>query len=267
LKNWSILAMRNLNKYEELFPDEFSKILKEKPIIYCTFGPMEYHGRHCALGIDPGKGYEICLRAADISGGIVFPIIPIAPNGYSMHKSENRDELRKISKFMPFSVFTSINICEKLYYEILENFAEDIGFKVCVIMGSHGPAGVLAEKIAKENPILKGMHIINTGSLSHNQDLIDLEYKRLKIPRISHGGMWESTMYLACNAELIDSEKIHKFPPGPYENYMTTTFGPNRTPDHEEISKVSVEFGEKLIQTAAERIAKDAISVLKKIQE
>ena len=73
--------MRNLHKYEELFPDEFDAELKRSPIIYCAFGPMEYHCAHSALGIDPVKGYEMCLRAAVISGGIVFPMIPIAPSG------------------------------------------------------------------------------------------------------------------------------------------------------------------------------------------
>ena len=71
--------MRNLHKYEELFPDEFDAELKRSPIVYCAFGPVEYHGAHGALGMDPVKGYEMCLRAAAISGGIVFPgVIPIS---------------------------------------------------------------------------------------------------------------------------------------------------------------------------------------------
>jgi len=179
--------MRNLHKYEELFPDEFNAELKKSPIIYCSFGPVEYHCHHCALGVDLIKGHEMCLRAAAISGGIVFPMIPIAPAGGD-HLS-NRDEIRQIAYASHPSVFTSLDVCEKLYYELFESFAEDIGFKVCVAMGSHGPAGALAKKIAEANPVFKGMKIIMAGSLSHNQDLVEAEYKRLGIARISHGGM------------------------------------------------------------------------------
>jgi creatinine amidohydrolase/Fe(II)-dependent formamide hydrolase-like protein len=251
--------MRNLHKYEELFPDEFAAEVKRKPIVYCSFGPVEYHGPHGALGMDYLKGYEICLRAVEISGGIVYPVLPIAPGGNPLM---NRDKLRAISKISYPSVFTSAELCEKLYAELFETFAEDIGFKVCVVMGSHGPAGILAKKIAAENPSLKGMKIIAAGSLSHNQDLIKAEYARLGIPRISHGGMWESAMLMVSNPELVDPEKLKAVPPGPAEEYSDKKYGPHTRPHYGEISKVSREFGERLIQTAAERIAAEALAAL-----
>jgi creatinine amidohydrolase/Fe(II)-dependent formamide hydrolase-like protein len=256
--------MRNLHKYEELFPDEFDAELKRSPIVYCAFGPMEYHCAHSALGMDPVKGYEMCLRAAEISGGIVFPVIPIAPAG-GEHLL-NRDEIRKTVRTCFPSVFTSAEVCEKLYYELFESFAEDVGFKVCVVMGSHGPAGQLAKRIAGEKPVFKGMKIISAGSLSHNQDLVEAEYKRLGIPRISHGGMWESAMYMACNPDFVNPEKLKDSVPGDYEKFMFDKYGKHTVPTYEEIKKVSLEFGERLVQTAAERIAADALKALEEIR-
>jgi len=263
--------MRNMHKYDELFPDEFDAELKRSPIVYCAFGPMEYHCAHAALGMDPAKGYEMCLRAAEISGGIVFPMIPIAPNveiapdGKFYDTLASRDELRKVAKIVPSSVFTSIDVCEKLYYDLFESFAEDIGFKVCVFMGSHGPAVMLAKKIAKENPVFKGMKIIMAGSLSHNQDLVEAEYKRLGIPRISHGGMWESAMFMASNPEFVNPEKLKDAVPGAYEKYMFKNYGKHVVPTYEEIKQVSLEFGERLVQTSAERIAAEALKALKEM--
>jgi len=263
--------MRNMHKYEELFPDEFEAEIKKSPIIYCAFGPVEYHCAHSALGADPVKGYEMCLRAAAISGGIVFPMIPIAPSvaasptGYIMDKPANRDEIHEMAYVSYPSVFTSIDICEKLYYELFETFAEDIGFKVCVVMGSHGPATALSKKIAEATPVFKGMKIISAGSLTHNMDLVKAEYKRLGISRISHGGMWESAMFMASNPEFVNPEKLKDAVPGAYEKYMFKAYGPEVVPDYEEIKKVSLEFGEKLVQTTAERIAKEAIKALKEI--
>lgn len=260
--------MRNLHKYEELFPDEFAAEFKRSPIIYCPFGPMEYHGPYNALGIDPVKGHEMCLRAAAISGGIVFPMIPIAPNvpvgpkGFIADRPANREDIRhEAALFLP-SIYTSIEVCEKLYYELLENFAEDIKFKVCVIMGSHGPAGTLAKKIVAENPVFKGMKLLMAGSLSHNRDLIEAEYKRLGIARLSHGGMWEASMFMACNPEYVDADKMKNSVPGAYEEFMFRTHGRQTVPDYEEIRQVSLEFGERLVQVAAERIAAEALKAL-----
>ena len=197
----------------------------------------------------------------------MFPMIPIAPSGDDAGGDRllNRDEIRKSAHTCFPSVFISAEICEKLYYELFESFAEDIGFKVCVAIGSHGPAGVLIRKIAGENPLLKGMRIINAGSLSHNLDLVKTEYERLGISRISHGGMWESAMLMASNPEFVDPEKLRNAVPGAYEKYMFEKHGMETVPTYEEIKKVSLEFGEQLVQTAAERIAGEANKALKEM--
>jgi len=272
--NWPLIRskMRNLHKYEELFPDEFDAEMKRSPIVYCAFGPMEYHSAHGALGMDPVKGYEMCLRAAEISGGIVFPMIPFAPSvapspaGFVMDKPASREDIRNSARISYPSIYTSIEVCEKLYHELFESFAEDIGFKVCVVMGSHGPAGDLAKKIAGKNPLFKGMKIVSAGSLTHNQDLVDAEYKRLGIAHISHGGMWESAMLMASNPEFVNPEKLKNAVPGAYEKYMFEKYGKHTVPTYEEIKKVSIEFGEKLIQTAAERIAAEALKALEEMR-
>ena len=85
--------MRDKRKYEELFPEEFAEIMAKTPIAYWACGPMEYHGLQNTLGIDPCKAYEICLRAADLSGGVVFPMVPFAPGGAP--PSLKREELRR----------------------------------------------------------------------------------------------------------------------------------------------------------------------------
>lgn len=256
--------MRNLHKFEELFPDEFRAEVKRRPIIYCSFAPVELHGRHSALGTDLLKGYEICLRAVEISGGILFPSIPIAPGGDPL---KNRAQLHELAHIVYPTVCTSVDICEKLYAELLETFAEDLGFKVCVVMGSHGPAGILARKIAGANPVLKGMRIIGAGSLSHNMDVIEAENKRLGLTGSKHAGAWESSMFMVSNPEFVDPEKFKTVPPGPDEKYILENYGSEALPDYEEIRKVSVEFGERLVQTAAERIAAEALAALKEMQE
>ena len=43
---------------------------------------MEYHEEANAMGLDLLKGYQWCLDAAEITGGIVFPPLPVSPNWF-----------------------------------------------------------------------------------------------------------------------------------------------------------------------------------------
>ena len=68
--------MRNMHKFEDLTPYEFEQEKSRASIIYVSIGPMEYHEECNVLGIDLQKGYHWCLKAAELTGGIVFlPII------------------------------------------------------------------------------------------------------------------------------------------------------------------------------------------------
>jgi len=87
---------RNMHKYEELTPYEFDREKEKASIIYVAAGPVEYHEECNALGIDPCKGYQWCLDAAEITGGIVFPMLPIALAGFRPYMTH--EELRKCYK-------------------------------------------------------------------------------------------------------------------------------------------------------------------------
>ncbi len=254
--------MRHMHRYEELFPDELYAEVERCPIVYLSFGPLEYHGPHGGLGMDLLKGYEICERAVDITGGIVYPVIPVAPKNKAMTRDQTRQK-----GYVSGSLFISGEVCRKLYEELMEALAEDIGFKVCVVMGSHMPATHLAQKIAEENPVSEKMRIIPAGSLTHNQDLVFQEYEKLGIKRINHGGAWESSMLMVSNPEFVDPQKLKTIPPGPVEKATIEKWGAHVLPTYEEISKVSVEFGELLVQKAAERIAAEASAALEEMRK
>jgi len=60
-------------RYELLHPHELEEILRRAPVAYIPLGSLEWHGRHLPLGNDAIKAYEICLRAAERTEGVVFP--------------------------------------------------------------------------------------------------------------------------------------------------------------------------------------------------
>ena len=72
-------------------------------------------------------------------------------------------------------------------------------------------------------------------------------------------------MLMASNPEFVNPEKLKTIPPGTFEKWNDEIYGSHVRPYYEEMSKVSVEFGERLVQTAAERIAQEALQALKEM--
>ena len=141
---------RNMHKYEELTPYEFNKEKERASIVYVAVGPVEYHEECNVLGVDTNNGYRWCLEAAEKTGGIVFPLIPVAPAGappswtreqiQSKYTDPLFEEEYKMTVGLYPGVFFSREICESLYLELLEALALEMKFKLCVFVGFHGPA-------------------------------------------------------------------------------------------------------------------------------
>lgn len=60
-------------RFERLRPNEIWSRVGEFPCVYVPSGPLEWHGLQNPIGLDAVKAQALCLRAADISGGLVFP--------------------------------------------------------------------------------------------------------------------------------------------------------------------------------------------------
>ena len=60
-------------RYEEMFPWEIARAINEAPVGYLPLGTLEWHGEHNVVGLDALKAQAICVRAAQISGGVVLP--------------------------------------------------------------------------------------------------------------------------------------------------------------------------------------------------
>ena len=246
--------MRDKRKYEELFPEEFMEILEKTPICYWACGPMEYHGLQNTLGIDPAKAYEICLRAATISGGIVFPLVPFAPGGAP--PSLKRVELRKAMKEHPQSLMTCVDTCERLYTELFESLA-DMGFKSCVAFGGHGPAGALLQKI--EKAFGGKMDAMRFATCTSTTFLAQAKREECDI-KFTHGGMWETSMNMGVNPEFADLARTR----GPTDGKWPACPGLIKYPDDrlDDIMKSNRAFGDKILNVSARNVAEIAVKML-----
>ena len=246
--------MRNLHKYEELLPEEFDAERNRAPVVYLALGPMEYHGVYNALGIDPVKAYDICLRAAELTGGIVFPLLPIGPGG-GMSRAYLRENYDTQKRYP--SVFTDTETCKALYCDLLESFARDLKFRVCLACGGHKPCGTMMKEIRDEcGGEFLGMKLLAAAvAEDYSAEAIEAERKRLgaDVP-FYHGGLWETSMQMAVNEEYARPELAYGEWNAKFRKYADEKF--------KDVRLASAEVGKRINQATAEKIARDVNEAL-----
>ncbi len=243
------------HKYEELRPEEFYEEFQKAPIIYWSTAPLEEHGLHNPLGTDLYQGYEVCLRAAEISGGIVFPPVPI---GVAGHPSLSRSELRsgKHKPVLP-SFWTSRELCKQLYVELLEYMAE-LKFKSCIAFGGHWPCDFLLQEIQKElGGRIGSMRFWGGGSSGIISDVTNDEVKKNPLCG-GHGMMLETSLMMAMHPELVDLPCAKRIKENPLDSQLKAE--PQNKIDY--ISAANAELGNLLFNIAAQRVANLAIEML-----
>lgn len=252
--------MRDLHCWEQLRPEEFYAEQSRAPVAYWACGPMEDHGLQNALGVDPGKASEICRRAARLTGGIVFPMVPFAPAG---NPPLSREAMRSGKHpLYPPSLFVSVELCEQIYTELFENLAE-LGFRLCVAFGGHGPAALLLRRLAERlGGQLGGMKIHTCGSTTYLADLLPGLDPEDPSPG-AHGGLWETAMNAALNPEFVDLTRVRHIDSSPI---------PSQLKGREErqwaaIERATPEIGERLLDTAARRLASEVEALLAGIED
>ena len=247
--------MRHSHKWEEMLPEEFYEEFDRASIAYWGCGAMEEHGLQNALGVDPYTAYEICLRAVEISGGIVFPPVPFAPAGVPGY---SREELRSGEKqlYHP-SLWTSRECCKQLYVELMESIA-DIGFKVCMAHGGHWPADLLLQEIEQEKEGHIGqMKFWGGGTVRLLRDVLAVESE--KDPTISgHGMMWETSLVMAFRPDWVDLSRAQRI----NENPLPSQLKGQSAEKLARIASADPEFGNRLLDIAAKRMAKLAREML-----
>jgi len=248
--------MRHRHKWEEMLPEEFFEEFERAPIAYWGCGAMEDHGLHNALGADCYIAYEICLRAVEMSGGILFPPVPFAPAGIP---GLSREELRsrKHQLYHP-SLWVSREVCKQLCIELMEAMS-NMGFKSCIGFSGHWPGDLLLQEIQKEMDGCIGEMRFWGGGTSILQDVIGKEAERN--PGIQgHGLMDETSMHMAVREDWVDLSRVDRIDESPIPSQV-------KGQSDEKLAKLktaNVEFGNRLLNAGAEKLAKMALEMLNK---
>lgn len=251
------MAIDRNHQWEEMLPEEFFAEMKRAPISYWSCAGMEEHGLHMALGNDWIQMYEVCLRAARITGGIVFPPVAFAP---AYFPGLSREELRsKQKELYPPSLWVSRELCERIYEELMESMA-DMGFKVCIALGGHAPADALLREIEKKHGGKIGNMLFYGGGTI---DLLREEIGRMgkQDPTLGgHGGMWETALVMAIRPDWADLSRAERVVDAPFPSQLKAM----RKENLARIKDATAQFGETLLNMAVENAVARARDLLKK---
>lgn len=66
---------------ERLRPHQIEEALQENSLIYLPLGTIEWHCHHLPVGLDALTAHGLCLRAAERTGGLVWPTLYYGTGG------------------------------------------------------------------------------------------------------------------------------------------------------------------------------------------
>jgi creatinine amidohydrolase/Fe(II)-dependent formamide hydrolase-like protein len=242
------------HRWEDLRPEQFYAEFERAPLAYLAAAAPEEHGLHNPLGTDLWPPYEVCLRAAEITGGIIFPLIPFAP---AYFPGLSRAELRARDKeLFPPSLFVSRELCELAYLEVLEGMA-DMGFKACIALAGHAPADKLMRDLTEEHGGRIGnMRFFGAGTYSLLSDFL-AELNRDGISG-GHGCMWETSLMMALAPDKVHLPRAQEILQNPLKSQLQA----NSPEVIAQIAHANAELGEESLRRLVDTVAQKASELL-----
>jgi len=260
-----------MRQVQYLRPDEILSEMRQSPIAYLPLGLLEWHGPHLPLGVDAINAEQTALRAAEISGGLVFPTV------YFGTERERSPEVLEWLGFQPDEYVVGMDFNEnnlKSHYVAEEYFAlvvrENLhniihmGFKVVVMVTGHAATNQIEalERLAVEFSAISDCDVILELPFNKNGE---------GIYEVGHASKVETSIMLALMPERVKLENLPSLDK-PLKNteYAIVdyqTFLGNPTPDRvvresDDPRFADAQIGEETMQKAAQRIAAHALELL-----
>jgi creatinine amidohydrolase len=168
-------------RFEESVPKQVAALVERSPIAYVPLGALEWHGEHGPQGLDGVKAHHICERAAEQTGGVVFPTIFWGAFD---------------TMPFPFTFHFERKHLESLVHQLLPQLS-DWGFEAIVLLTGHYPPPQI--KMLKDAcRSLNGQGRAISLGTPEMGFATDIDYFG------DHAGMWESSIMLAIQPDWVD---------------------------------------------------------------
>ena len=204
--------MSDACRLEMLLPHEIRAAWARRPVAYLPLGTIEWHSEHLPVGLDALTAHGLCLKAAALDGGLVYPPLFFGTGG-----GHGR---------YPFTVMMDDDTqIAGMLGKALERL-EDFGVRLAVLFSGHfAPTQLamiasLAESWNKRGTPMRVLaRAVNEGM-------------GVSIPP-DHAGVFETTLLHALWPGRVEIDRLQAIELSPDPDHQGDPFGSQRhDPDH-----------------------------------
>jgi|GEM_PF-1653646 creatinine amidohydrolase len=173
-------------RYMRATPQDMKEAIERAPFAYVPLGALEWHGEQNVLGLDSIKAEFICERAAELTGGVLFPVVQWGaydPLNFPYTFRFPRCPMRRMLKS------TALQL-------------KDMGFEVAVFLSGHYPPTQIrhlknmSRRLSNSN---SGFYVLGLPEFFLAGDIDYLG---------DHAAMWETSMMMAIDPSLVHLENL-----------------------------------------------------------
>ncbi|HOC92873.1 MAG TPA: creatininase family protein [bacterium] len=173
-------------RFETMTPGELERAVLSTPVAWVPVGTLEWHGRHLPVGLDAIKARALCLRAADVAGGVVLPA-----NYCSI-----------LGMRFPWTFRQNPAVFARNYFDILVSLKK-YGFKSIIILTGHYPV----------EQVLALMALSETFTALYRAPVVSIpEFAMAEGTGYAgdHAAVWETSLMMALFPELVDAGELEQ---------------------------------------------------------
>ncbi len=264
-------------RFELLRPGEITAEKARSPVVYQPIGPLEWHGPHLPLGMDPLHADAVACRIAEKIGGVVMPTL------YWGTERERQPKMLRNIGFQgdewivgmdfPANTMKSLYTEEDIFGVVVRARLDLLvrqGYRLIVVINGHGAENQIATlaRLAAEFTAQSPSRVLFITAFAADPD---------GSYNIGHAEADETSMMMALHPDSVDLTTLPALP-APLKNtdwaiVSGPTFAghPNTdhtvTPDADPRQSASAEAGETIMEQSAVEIAKEVQAALAAIQD
>lgn len=194
-----------------MLPCDLHRELERLPLVYLPLAPLEWHGPHLVMGVDPINAEKTALAVSEKTGGVVFPTLYIGtererpPEMLESLGFDKDDYVVGMDFPKAKGLFRSFYFTEELFAMVVRAHIEQCiehGYKYVFIVNGHGAVN--------HNEVLKRL----CTEFSNKYEGIKVAYsisfpdKALEAGLCSHAGIDETSLLMFYNESFADIGKL-----------------------------------------------------------
>lgn len=173
-----------LYRYAEMLPEELDRVWSERPIAYCAWGALEWHGPHLPLGLDGLIAERFAERLADHVGGVLLPTVWL-PITALPHK---------------YSISVHAEVVAGIWSDLLGGLYHAGARIVCLISGHYAQG----HEVELYRAALDAMHLHSDYMVLAATPLEPLRQDEY----LDHAGRWETAQLMSVRPDLVHLDKF-----------------------------------------------------------